>query len=80
LTELKEVAAWVKSNGGNVRINTSGHANLVYKRDITKELKGLVDAISISLNATSQKQYSLLHNPAFGTKAFNEVVNFAKNQ
>ena len=38
LDALKEIAAWVKKNGGKVRLNTSGHANLEYGRNIVPEL------------------------------------------
>ena len=78
LDALKQIAAWVHEHGGKVRVNTSGHANLVYKRDITPELAGLVDAVSISLNATSARRYTLLHRPVFGPKSFNAVIDFAR--
>jgi len=77
LEELKIIAAWIKSKGGKVRVNTSGHANLVYKRDITPELEGLVDAVSISLNAANPSDYRKLHRPAFGLKSYKAVLNFA---
>ncbi|OQY18149.1 MAG: radical SAM protein, partial [Desulfobacteraceae bacterium 4572_35.1] len=48
---VKEIAAWLKQRQVKVRINTDGQANLVYDRDITPELSGLIDEISISLNA-----------------------------
>lgn len=75
---LKEVAAWIKKRGGIVRVNTSGHANLIHKRDITPELKGLVDAISISLNASDARQYLKLQKPKFGIQSFRAVIDFAK--
>lgn len=78
LDVLKLIAAYVKEHGGKVRINTSGNANLYFKRDITPELKGLVDAISISLNASNAKQYIELNKPVFGEQAFQAVLDFAK--
>jgi TatD DNase family protein len=57
---IKEVAAYVKSNGGNTRINTNGHANYIHKRDITPEMKGLIDCVSISLNSSDSKEYARL--------------------
>lgn len=77
LDVLKEVAKWVKENGGKVRVNTSGHANLEYGRDITPELEGLVDAVSISLNASNPADYVKLHKPKFGAAAFQGVLDFA---
>jgi TatD DNase family protein len=78
LDVLKEIAAWVKQHKGKVRINTAGHANLVYKRDITPELKGLVDAISISLNAPDADLYVQLTHPRYGAAAFDAVIAFAR--
>ena len=38
------------SNLPPVRINTNGHGNLIHGRDITPELKGRIDTVSVSLN------------------------------
>jgi len=78
LEVLTEVAVWVKQNGGTVRVNTAGHANLVYGRNIAPELHGLVDAISISLNASDARQYVELNRPQFGEQAFAAVIDFAR--
>ncbi|MCL4457446.1 MAG: YchF/TatD family DNA exonuclease [Nitrospirae bacterium] len=77
LDAVKEVASWIKEKGGKVRINTNGHGNLIHKRNILPELQGLVDSISISLDAHDEKTYNKICNPAF-KNAFNEVVNFIK--
>lgn len=78
LTVLKKVAAWLKTNGARVRVNTAGHANLYHRRNIVPELKGLVDAISVSLNGANPQQYVALNRPRFGEKAFYAVIEFAK--
>ena len=36
---VKEVAKYVKANGGKTRINTNGHGNVINKKDITPEMK-----------------------------------------
>ena len=77
LDAVKEVASWIKEKGGKVRINTNGHGNLIHKKNILPELQGLVDSISISLDAHDEKTYNKICNPAF-KNAFNEVVNFIK--
>lgn len=74
---VKAVASWVKEKGGKVRINTNGHGNLIHKRNILPELQGLVDSISISLDAQDEKTYNKICKPTF-KNAFNEVVNFIK--
>ena len=62
LDVLKEVARYIKENYPNVkiRVNTNGHANYVYKRNIVPELKGLVDEFSVSLNAENSQEYNRL--------------------
>lgn len=72
---VKNISKWIKENGGKVRINTNGHGNLIHKRNILPELKGLVDKISVSLDAHDEKTYEKLCKPAF-KHAFNDVVSF----
>ncbi|MCU0412964.1 MAG: YchF/TatD family DNA exonuclease, partial [Ignavibacteriaceae bacterium] len=55
---IKDISRYVKAKGGRTRLNTNGHGNIINKRDITPELKGLVDVVSISLNTFDPKQYS----------------------
>lgn len=61
---LMEVARWVKAHGGTVRINTDGLANLVNKRDVLPEMQGVVDSLSVSMNAQSPDIYSRHCQPA----------------
>ena len=56
LETVKTVAAALKKKGARVRIDTDGQANLVYGRNILPELKGLVDAVSVSLNAENPEK------------------------
>lgn len=62
---LKEVAKFIKHNYPNVvvRLNTNGHANVVYKHNIIPELVGLIDEISVSLNAPTEALYRELTQP-----------------
>ena len=57
LKTLLEVAGYVKQQGGLVRLNTDGLANLVHKRNVLPEMAGLIDAISVSLNAQNEALY-----------------------
>ena len=54
LDVVKKVAAELKKRGARIRIDTDGQANLVYGRNILPELQGLVDSISVSLNAETR--------------------------
>lgn len=74
---IKKVSHWIKENNGNVRINTNGHGNIINKRNILPEIKGLVDTISVSLNAHDEETYNRICKPAF-KDAYNEVINFIK--
>lgn len=76
---LKEVAKYIKDNYPNtkIRINTNGHANYVYKRNIVPELVGLIDEISVSLNGSTSEEYDELSQPKF-KGAYDEVKKFIK--
>lgn len=63
LDVIKTVARWIKSNGGSVRLNTNGLGNLINKRNILPELAGLIDSVSISLNAHNKETYNRICKP-----------------
>jgi len=77
LDTVKNIAGWVKEMGGVVRINTNGHGNLIHKRNIVPELRGIVDSISISLDAHDEETYNRICKPAF-SNAFNEILQFTR--
>jgi TatD DNase family protein len=78
LDTVKDVAAELKKKGAKIRIDTDGQANLVYGRNILPELKGLVDAVSVSLNADNAAQYHRLCRSPFGEKGFEGVLDFIR--
>ena len=78
LDVLKEVAAYVKSYGGKVRVNTNGLANREYGRDVVPELENLVDVMSISLNEASAEKYDAVCHSIYGPAAFDELLDFAR--
>lgn len=61
-----------------IRINTNGLGNLVHNRDITPELKGRIDTVSISLNAPDKEEYYALTRSRFGIESFDAMLDFAK--
>jgi TatD DNase family protein len=73
---VKEVAAELKRRGLQVRVNTDGQANLVHHRNILPELAGLVDVVSVSLNAADPETYQRLCNTPFGAAGFQGVCDF----
>ncbi len=78
LETVKTVAAELKKKGARVRIDTDGQANLVYGRNILPELKGLVDAVSVSLNAESPEKYQRLCHSPFGEESFHGILDFIR--
>ena len=79
--ELKEVAKWCKkfSKETPIRVDTCGLAYSITKNDkVLDELKGLVDAFSVSLNASSPEEYYRVVRPSFGEGSWEEALNFVK--
>ncbi len=74
---VKEVASYVKSNGGNTRLNSDGHGNVINKKDITPELAGLIDLVSISLNSTDPDEYARIMRVS--PEMHSEMIKFAKS-
>jgi len=77
LDVVKHIAAWIKENKGRVRINTNGHANLIHKRNVVSELGGIVDSISISLDAQDEETYVRICRPLI-KNVYGEVIDFIK--
>lgn len=73
---VREVAKYVKENGGKTRINTNGHGNIINKKDITPEMKDVIDIVSISFNSFDSKQYAELMQVS--EDHFDEMKNFAR--
>ncbi len=62
-----------------IRINTDGQANLVHGRNIIPELVGLIDSVSVSLNAPDTTTYIRLCNTPFGADGFKGVCDFIRD-
>ncbi len=74
---VKEVSKRIKQKGGKVRINTNGHGNLIHGRNILPELQGIIDSLSISLDAENEEKYEKICKPVF-KNAFQAVISFIK--
>ncbi|WP_300297706.1 TatD family nuclease-associated radical SAM protein [uncultured Intestinimonas sp.] len=61
-----------------VRINTNGHADLILGRDVTPELKGRIDALSISLNGSTCEEYVAVTRPRDGERAWEAMLDFTR--
>ncbi len=79
LEVLKIIAARMKERGvERVRLNTDGLANLVYGRNVLPELKGIIDAVSISLNAPDAEFHEKVCPSRFGVAAYDAVCAFIR--
>lgn len=75
---VKQICENLKTRDVSVRIDTNGHGNLIHKRNILPELKGLVDSISISLNVENEEKYFNICRPSFGKETYTKVIEFIK--
>jgi TatD DNase family protein len=77
LDAVKEISRFLKDKGAKVRINTNGHGNIINKRNILPELEGIVDSISVSLDAEEKDKYEEVCKPDF-KDSFEGVISFIK--
>ncbi|MBR3685133.1 MAG: TatD family nuclease-associated radical SAM protein [Clostridia bacterium] len=78
LNEILEISEYLHKHGKIVRLNTNGQADLILGESVAPKLKGYIDIISISLNASNAKAYQDICHSEFGEKAFYALLNFAK--
>jgi TatD DNase family protein len=74
---VRNVGQWIKQKKGRVRIDTNGHGNMIHGRNILPELQGIVDSMSISLNAQSKEIYDAICKPSF-KNAYEGVLSFIR--
>ena len=80
LDDLLQVAAYIKSKGNTqIRINTNGLSDLINGEKTAPKLKGLIDTVSISLNATNKEDYFKTVRPKFGIDSYDAMLSFAKD-
>lgn len=72
-----EVAEYIKTRGGKVRINTDGLANLTHKRNVLPEMAGRVDSLSVSLNAQNAEVYDRHCQPTL-RGSYEAVLDFLR--
>lgn len=79
LDDLLEVAKYIKSKSDiKIRINTNGLADLIWNEPIAPKLQGLIDTVSISLNATNKEEYLKIVRPKFGIESYEAMLKFTK--
>ena len=77
---LKQTARYIKDTWQKpIRLNTNGQGNLINGRDITPELEGLVDTISISLNYPGAERYQAIVRSQFGIASYQAMLDFVND-
>ena len=80
LYDLLEVAKYIKSKSDiKIRINTNGLADLIWNEKTAPKLEGLIDTVSVSLNATNKEEYLKVVRPKFGIDSYDAMLNFTKD-
>jgi len=81
LDNLLEVCAYLRGRADSppIRVNTNGLGDLINNKPTAPLLDGLLDVVSISLNAPNREKYNELCRPSFGELAFDAMLQFAKD-
>ena len=61
-----------------IRVNTNGLSDLIAGEPTAHRFKGLVDTVSISMNAPTAEEYVALCRPKFGAAAYSALLKFAE--
>ena len=77
LSVMSMVGPWLKRENCKTRLNTNGLANLEYGQDITPRFAGILDTISISLNASNAQRYYELTRAKYGLASYDGMLDFA---
>jgi len=79
LDDLLVVMAYVRKQvpTAATRLNTNGLSDLQYEKDTASLFAGLIDTISISLNASNAERYLMLTRSQFGLQSYKAMLDFA---
>jgi len=62
-----------------IRVNTNGLSDLIHGKPTAEFFEGLVDTLSISLNAATPEEYLAICRPKFGIVSHAAMLKFAKD-
>ena len=80
LDNLIETAKYLKENFDlKIRLNSNGLSDLINGKETAKLLEGVVDSISISLNAPDAESYQRVSRSKFGEASFPALLKFAED-
>ena len=78
VAEMVALCDYFHEKGLKTRLNTNGQGNLINKRDITPDLKGKIDFVNISLNASCYEKYQPICRSQYREAGFEGMIEFAK--
>ena len=78
VAEMVTLCDYFHEKGLKTRLNTNGQGNLINKRDIVPDLKGKIDFVNISLNASCYEKYQPICRSQFRESGFEGMIEFAK--
>ncbi|MFA6609790.1 MAG: TatD family nuclease-associated radical SAM protein, partial [Candidatus Omnitrophota bacterium] len=79
LDVVKEVAKKLKSSNARIRLVTNGHGDLINRRPIARELSGIIDNVSVSLDVDREDEYYKVCVPQFGRGTYEAVMDFVRD-
>ena len=81
LDTVLAVLRYVKEHHPEVatRVNTNGLGELEHGHEFTERFAGLLDTISISLNASNAERYLALTRSKFGISSYEAMLTFAEH-
>ena len=80
LDDILKVAEYIKSKSDiKIRINTNGLSDLIHGEKTAHKLKGLIDAVSVSLNTANKEEYLKTVRPKFGIESYDAMIAFTKD-
>ena len=77
---IVRVAEYIKQHSDmRIRLNTNGLVKLIHRDFDINSFRGLIDSVSISLNAPDACRYNEVTRPSFGEKSFDVMLKFAED-
>lgn len=79
LDDLLAIARKVKGRTHlKIRINTNGLSDLINGKETAPMMKGVIDAVSVSLNQSDAEKYAELCHPRFGLQSYDAMIQFTR--
>ncbi len=76
---VKEVSKKLKEGHAKIRLVTNGHGDLINRRPIARELSGVIDSVSVSLDVDREDEYFRVCVPQFGHGTYGAILDFIKD-